>query len=478
MGARRIERSDLVAPAALVPLSALAGGAISLLDAGAGPLKVLALAAGLLAAIGTLASVRVGLVVAVWSLAVPVNVELYGVNVHPAQVMLGLFTLRGAIDVGFGRTSVPRAMGLPVLAIAFGAVLASLAGPRTGGSLFSLVDVFALPLAAGVAVAAVVDPRRDMRLLVLAVAGALTLASAAGVLQETGFTGGPLSPVEQGRVNGLFSHPNVLSGFLAPLVALVTGVAACAWRRILLAPVVLLGPVLLGVMAMIFTLSRGALAGLAAAIVAMIVTLVARRQVAAVLAVMLVVVLALFVALPRVPQTERQALAERFQRLFQPGTETGRQLAYQQAWQAIRDYPLTGVGPLTFGRLSRESSAIGDVEAGREHAHNLFLESFLSLGPLGLLGLLWMVGAAAWRYGRAARAGPRADPLVIGWAVGSIAALAAILVQGLGDFVFSNPEPLGLLMLVLGVGFTRGLVPRPAAGPAESQPRQSSISPT
>jgi O-antigen ligase len=171
-----------------------------------------------------------------------------------------------------------------------------------------------------------------------------------------------------------------------------------------------------------------------------------------------VIVVSLFVTLPQVPQTQREAFQERFQRLFQPGTEVGRQLALIQARQLIADYPLTGVGPLTFGRLSRERSPFGDVEAGREHSHNFFLESYLSFGPVGLLALLWLLGAATWRYGRASRAGPGSDQLVVGWSIGAIAAFAAVLVQGVGDFVFTNLELFALLLIVAGVAYARNLV--------------------
>ena len=60
---------------------------------------------------------------------------------------------------------------------------------------------------------------------------------------------------------------------------------------------------------------------------------------------------------------------------------------------------------------------------------------------------------------RATRAGPRGDQLVVGWTVGALAALAVLVVQGIGDFVFSNLEPFGLLLLVLAVAHTRGFVP-------------------
>ena len=451
-------RTALVATGSAL-LAALLGVAIAAPGVGLGPLAVLAGVAAVVAAAVALASPRAGLAMAVLAIGLPLHAAIFGVELRAGHLLLAFFVLGVALEVQSGRWSIPRTLGVPLLLIVFGAVLAAFAGPRTGGSLFSLADVFLLPLAAGAALAAMFQPDRDLPILVFAMAGALALAAGAGVLQASGFTPGPLEPVQEGRANGLFEHPNVLSGFVAPLTALLTGVAAVSWRHVRFAPVVLLGPILLGVAALVFTLSRGALVGLAAGIVVMMALLIVRRRVVATLAVLLLIVLALFAALPQVPQSQRAAFQERLQRLLQPGTETGRELAYTQAVAKIREYPLTGVGPLTFGRLSRESTAIGDIEAGREHAHNLAFEAYLSLGPLGLLALTWLVVSAAWRYWRATRAGPHATTLVTGWAVGGLAALTVMVVQGVGDFVFSNIEPLAVLVIVLAVAHARGLVP-------------------
>jgi putative inorganic carbon (hco3(-)) transporter len=456
-------RTLLVAALAVV-CSAVAGVAVGSPAIGPGSLQTVGALAGVGVVAATLANARVGLVIVILSLGLPLRTEVAGVTIHLAHVLLAAYSLRAALELLFGHGRLPASLGIPSLVMALGAMVASLAGPRTGGSLFSLVDVVALPLAVGVATAILVDVRRDLPLIATAVAAGLLITSLSAVLQASGFTIGPLAPVEEGRANGLFEHPNVLSGYLAPQITLTMGLAACAPRRVPLGPILLPGALLVGVAALVFTLSRGALLGLAAGIAVMIVLLIARRQVTAVLGVILVIVLTLLVTLPQVPQTQREAFQERFARLFQPGTEVGRQLALIQARQLIADYPLTGVGPLTFGRLSRERSPFGDVEAGREHSHNFFLESYLSFGPVGLLALLWLLGAAAWRYGRASRAGPGSDQLVVGWSIGAVAAFAAVLVQGLGDFVFTNLELFALLLIVAGVAYARGLVESRSAG--------------
>jgi O-antigen ligase len=453
-------RLELAAAATAALLAAAAGIAIALPGGPLGAGRALALVAVLAAVALTLTDLRAGIMLVVLSLAVPIPVSVGGFDIHPAHVIVGTFAVRAAAEAWVGRTRIPGAILAPAIVVLFGVLIASAAGPMPAGSLYSLVDVFALPLVAALAVAAVFDPKRDLYALVLALAVVLTIVGLAAVAQTAGYSGGALSPAEDDRANAFFEHPNVLGGFVAPLIALLTAVAACAWRRVRFAPITLGVPLLLGAAALIFSLSRGAVAGVAAGLVAMFVLLLAHRQTAAVLGFLVVLSFALFVALPRVPESQRAEFSNRVQQLFQPGTETGRELIYEQGLEMLGRYPLTGVGPLAFGKLTRESTPIPDIEPGREHAHNLFLEGALSLGPLGLLGLLWLVVGAARRYLRRAR--EPSGALVLGWSVGAVGALVAMLVQGMGDFIFSNLEPLTLLLLLVGVGYGFGRTERAA----------------
>jgi O-antigen ligase len=447
-------RVELVTAVGAALLAAALGAVIALPGGPLGAGRALVAVVAVAVAVATLADLRAGLFFVVLSLALPLPVVIGGFDVHPAHVLVPLFAMRAASEAWVGRARLPRGMLVPFLVVMVGALIASAAGPRFGGSLFRLMDLFALPLVGMLAVAVVFEPRRDLRVLVVACAAALTTASLAAALQFAGFTVGPLEAVEAGRANALFESPNTLGGFVAPLLALMIAVAACAWRQVPLAPLVLVPSLLLGLAALVLTLSRGALAGLVGAVVVMLLLLIAQRRLAALFGLLLVVTLGLAFALPQLPQSQREEFGERFQQLLRPGTETGRELIYDQAVRVLGDYPLTGVGPLTFGKLTRESSPIPDIEPGREHAHNLFLEGALSLGPLGLLGMLWLVGSAALRYYRRARAPGNA--LELGWAVGAIAAMAAMLVQGFGDFIFSNLEPLTLLAVLIGVGYALG----------------------
>jgi O-antigen ligase len=455
-------RLELAVAAGAALFAAAVGAAIAVPGSPVGGVRALGAVVALAAVALTLADLRAGLVLVVLSIAVPIPAILFGFDLHPSHVIVGAYAVRAAGEAWVGRTRIPAAILVPTLVVLFSTLVASAAGPRPGDSLFSFMDVYAIPFVAAVAVAAVFDPERDLQALILACAAALTLAGLIAIAQIAGYGVGLLSPVENSRANALFEHPNVLGGFAAPMIALLTAVAACAWHRVRFAPLTLGASLVLGLAALVFSLSRGAVAGVAAGLVVIFFLLLARRQTVAVVGLLMVLAFGLFVALPQVPRSQRAEFSERVQQLFRPGTETGRELIYEQAFKMLGEYPLTGVGPLTFGKQTRESTPIPDIEPGREHAHNLFLEGALSLGPLGLLALLWMVVGAARRYIRRARAS--SGPLVLGWCVGGVAALVAMLVQGVGDFIFANLEPLSLLAVLIGVayGFDRAESSQPA----------------
>jgi len=258
----------------------------------------------------------------------------------------------------------------------------------------------------------------------------------------------------------------ILSSRLALLYVILLGVAAYAWRRFPLAPLLFLGPLGLGLAALAATLSRGALLGLAVGVVVTMGMLAIRRHVVSLIAVVLVIALTLLVVIPRVPKTQRERFAERVQKLVQPASETGRPLIWKQARITIGQYPLTGVGPLAFGPILKRSAFSPGFIGGLTHAHNIFLEGYLSLGPLGFLGFLWLAGGAIARLWRATR--PRAGiegSMRAGWAIGSLGALASMLVQGMVDFLFWEIEFLAYLFVLIGLAYAVG---RPRGDPQVS----------
>lgn len=458
-GAGLVQRRDVATFAATIPILVVAGVLVTELSSSYGSVKVLWVTLAFLGALASLGNLRVALVVLVFGLAFPFRTKLlFGLDVHTTHLLLAAIAILAMVRFFAGKLRVPRGMAVPILIILFGGALASIAGPDTAPALFRMGHGLVLPLVAGVAAAAALNPDRDLRALVPVVATTLTLTAVLALLQATGKAPSFLAPsFERDRVNGLFLHPNILGGYLTANILLLLGVAGYAWRRFAFAPVVLGGPIFLGIAGLAVTLSRGALAALAAGVIVITLLMAARRQALPVLAVVFLAAGILWVAVPTVPESQRAAFAARFQMLLSPGTETGRTLIYDEAFKVIRSYPLTGVGPLTFGVIASQRSTVPLLERSLTHAHNVFLEGYLSLGPIGLLGFLWLAAGAIRRLLAATRDRVgRANPVLTGWAIGSLGAVASMLVQGMADFLFWQVEMLTLLVILLGTGYAIG----------------------
>ncbi len=452
-------RRDVIAFLLALPVLLAAGVEATHLSDRYGALKVIWVVVAGLGALAALADLSIALCVLVLILPFPFKTKVgLGVEMHTTHFLLVSIILLVLYGFFTRRLRLPRGFLMPLCVMVFGAVIGALAGPDTSASLGRMVFGLIMPMFAGMAAAAALHPERDLRVMIILVAISLTGAGLLALLQTTGHAPGPLAPTFEGnRVNGLFEHPNILGAYLAAGIVLLLGVGAYAWRQLPLGPIVVLGPVPIGIAGLAVTLSRGALLALAVAILVILALMLARRAVLPVLMIVLAVVVIVFVAVPRVPESQRAAYAARFQQLLQPGTETGRQLIYHDAFTIIGQYPLTGVGPLTFGVITAHHSPIPLLEQNLTHAHDIFLEGYLSLGPIGLLAFLWLAAGAIRRLLRATRSRvQRANALVAGWAVGSLGVLTTMLVQGFTDFVFWQLEMMTFLMLLLGAAYAIG----------------------
>jgi O-antigen ligase len=450
-GSGMLTRREALVVVAALPLVALVGAGTATLSGQFGAAKVIWVLLVLVGAVMSLSDLRIAVAVLVFALAFPFRTKLlFGVEVHTTHFLLIVVAAMGLIELSLGRRVAPRGLSVAALVITAGAVIGSVAGPDTSGALFRGANGLFLPLVVMVVMAAVIEPDRDLARLVVISAAALAGAGMVALAQAAGQAPSIFPRFEQSRVNGLFLHPNILGGYLAANILLLLGVAASAWRRFSLAALVFLPALLIGLAGMIVTQSRGALVALAAGVAVLLVAMAFQRQAVAVLGVVLVAVLALAVAIPSVPESQRAQLLQRFQKLTQPQAETGRRLVYKAAFQTIRDYPLTGVGPLTFREMINSRSTVPGLEHGLGHAHNIELEAFLSLGPLGLLAFagLWIGTVVRLLRAIRRRPGEQRDPLIVGWAIGALAALTSIFVQGLADMVFWQIEMLVLVLLL------------------------------
>jgi hypothetical protein len=131
------------------------------------------------------------------------------------------------------------------------------------------------------------------------------------------------------------------------------------------------------------------------------------------------------------------------------GSADARVLLWREAVELIRTHPL-GLGldqfyyyhNPEFGRSIIDPALVGTSEQYASHPHNLVLDAWLNLGPLGLAALAWLTARGFRAGARALRRGP--NPL----ALGVLAAMAAALVHGVVD-VFYFVEDLAIVFWLL-----------------------------
>jgi putative inorganic carbon (hco3(-)) transporter len=291
-------------------------------------------------------------------------------------------------------------------------------------------------LGAGVVYAAAViaacRSMRDVRLVLgafVAVVTAIALGAFFGVGDlQANFGGAQVV----GRAVSTFDHPNQLGSVSALGIAVGLGFfLTSSDRRVQLATAVAL-PVLLG--GLLFSLSRGAWIGTAAALVVIGIWLpmVRRRLVALATPLVVAAVLgALFL-----PAEAAHVVGQRVSALIDRSPHDDRLEIWGEALREIAADPVTGQGPGNFPVSSR-AETVRSVLFAPLHAHNVLLTWG---AETGLPGAVLVVGfvIAIWRTVRRMRLRvPRNDPDVVLLVIGA-AGLLALLIQGVVDYTLRN----------------------------------------
>jgi O-antigen ligase len=226
------------------------------------------------------------------------------------------------------------------------------------------------------------------------------------------------------RATGPYEHPNNFAFFLerSTLLVAIPLLLTERWRRI--------GAILalVGVVATLSTVSRGALIGLPVGIAIALWLSGRLKAVTGVAAGFLALVGAFAVFAGN--------------RLFDSGgegSEPSRLLIWRAALRMIRDFPYTGIGLDQFFIMygTRYIEPAGWPERYTSHPHNIVLDFWLSLG---LAGLALMIVAVVWMVIRTWRMHRLAVDDRSTWAIAGAAALAAGLVHGLVDNSFFLPD--------------------------------------
>lgn len=234
-----------------------------------------------------------------------------------------------------------------------------------------------------------------------------------------------------GRAEGSFGQPNELGAYLAMFTAfataLVPAVRRTAWK------VVLVGVVVLGVSATLFTVSRGAVVAIALAM--LYVGLRSSKPLAVVL------VLALLTSPLWMPDyvtqrfTETEVQVEGTDESQLEGSAQARIDTWKALWKVVLEHPFDGVGFTGLASTLPETGEALGLEV-KDTAHNTFLRMLAEMGIFGLLVFVWLL-ARAWRLGwRAARLGGSALDRGLGVGVGG-ATIAMAVSCAFGDRFFS-----------------------------------------
>lgn len=283
------------------------------------------------------------------------------------------------------------------------------------------------------------DRRRDLRLMLVALAAATLIESAVALFEYVSrwserfslLGGAIVYPLPEGT----FGHPNALAQFLV-LATLVTLALALAEHGVLGRLGLLTSGV--AILALVVTFSRASWIALAVGASAYLVDRSTRRPVAVVGGVALLATAATAVV-------GGGAIGERISSLFRG--ESGdlydfRLELIERAARIAADNPLTGSGHF---------EEVG-VYAGRPdvatHPHNLFLGIAVFFGipaALAFGGLVFLAFRAAWRGYR-----ERVDERRL-TALGLIATLVALVVNGVLEYPLWNPSLAALVVMILAV---------------------------
>lgn len=293
---------------------------------------------------------------------------------------------------------------------------------------------FVEPALLGIVVLAETKNMRDAALLERALLLVLVWVSLVGLVQVAVLR----STVEDGRLSSVFAPvANYYAMFAAPLIVCAAGLALLR-RHAAFA----LTSVVIGAAAMFLSLSFGGLLAVALGVATLLVTVLDKKYRARSLAGLAIVAAVLLVSLLPTRQ---------FQEKLNFTTRSS-SLVRTQIWRTAievgREHPFLGIGPGTFEQAYRETVPklyFPPLEWLVAKPHNLYLNVWVEVGVLGLIGTLGFFVAFLKRI--FSKRTPAVRARVYG------AAIIAVLAHGLVDTpVFKNDlAVLTVLLIALGL---------------------------
>ena len=252
------------------------------------------------------------------------------------------------------------------------------------------------------------------------------------------FTDQVITAEDVRRMKAFYGSPNNLGLFLGRVAPLSAALAVfCPRRRWLWAAAT--GVVLASIL---LTFSIGAWIGAAAGLL-LVAWLAGGR------ARWVVIGLGSLSLVASVPLGRVERVASHFS--LESGTNLLRLQLWQSAANMLRDHPLLGVGLDNF-LYQYQRYGLGEVvwkEPSLSHPHNLVLDFWLSAGLLGLVAMLWLLGAFFWRATSLYRSSQ--GPLERALAVGAMGSMLDLVIHGTIDNSYFLLDLASIFWLSLGV---------------------------
>lgn len=242
------------------------------------------------------------------------------------------------------------------------------------------------------------------------------------------------------RATSVYSFPNAVGLFLAPIVVLAAGMVFGRGRKFSAATAGYAIAAVLMFAALVAAQSEGAVVGVAAGLLALGLLHAKARKPTMIVA---IAAIALILVIP----PARHFAAEKL--LLRDWSGTVRRITWEETVHMLRDRPLTGAGLSGYPILMRAYHKATAIEIF-QYPHNVVLNIWSELGLLGLAAFGWILvtffrlaGRDESRpYGRIA-----------------IAAMIALLVHGLVDVPYFKNDLAFLFWIIVALG-TAGALPK------------------
>lgn len=292
-----------------------------------------------------------------------------------------------------GAAGISKAVLLGSGALLVGASLGFILKNPTQNGAGQLLVLFVQPAVSYFAARWVISNERGTEQKLLLAAGVLLAALGAVALVQyltlwhlpVAFWG---NNVEPKRAVGLFSHPNFLALFVTPLLAFLLPTVGAALSNLSVRKNLVLIPAwLLGVVALVCSMSRAGWFGLAAAVGTYLVLgrgAVLKRSLLALAAVAILAVAA-------TPNLRYRVILP----FYGEKSAVSRLSLWRAGWAGVAASPIFGLGPGGFSARFDQLNTDPNIDR-HNFPHNIFLNFWVESGLLGLLGFLTLAGFGLW----------------------------------------------------------------------------------